>query len=100
MIGFGLRYHRYGRDLDAWLCLAATLALFADIHLLLTPIVSSDHVLQGDFLRVIAFGFLLVGVWRAVADAEFGRAVADERARVARRSTTGSRSTCSRSRRR
>ena len=51
---------------------------------LLTPIVSSDHVLQGDFLRVVAFGFLLVGVWRAVADAEFGRAVADERARVAR----------------
>ncbi len=84
VIGFGLRYHRHGRDLDAWLCLAATLALFADIHLLLTPIVSSDYVLQGDFLRVVAFGFLLVGVWRAVADAEFGRAVADERARVAR----------------
>ena len=84
VVGFGLRYHRYGRDLDAWLCLAATLALFADLHLLLTPIVSSGHVLQGDFLRVVAFGFLLVGVWRAVADAEFGRAVADERARVAR----------------
>jgi len=84
VIGFGLRYHRHGRDLDAWLCLAATLALFADLHLLLTPIVSGDHVLQGDFLRIVAFGFLLVGVWRAVADAEFGRAVADERARVAR----------------
>ena len=84
VVGFGLRYHRHGRDLDAWLCLAATLALFADLHLLLTPIVSSEHVLQGDFLRVVAFGFLLVGVWRAVADAEFGRAVADERARVAR----------------
>ena len=41
-------------------------------------------MLQGDFLRVVAFGFLLVGVWRAIADAEFGRAVADERARVAR----------------
>jgi len=75
VIGFGLRYHRHGRDLDAWLCLAATLALFADLHLLLTPIVSGDHVLQGDFLRIVAFGFLLVGVWRAVAD---------ERARVAR----------------
>ena len=84
LVGFGLRYRRYGRDLDSWMCLAATLALFADIHLVLTPIVSSDYVLQGDFLRVIAYGILLVGVWRAISEAEFGRAVADERARVAR----------------
>jgi signal transduction histidine kinase len=84
LIGFGLRYRRYGRDLDRWICLAATLALFADIHLVLTPVVSSDYVLQGDFLRVIAYGILLVGVWRAISEAEFGRAVADERARVAR----------------
>ena len=41
-------------------------------------------MLQGDFLRFIAYGILLVGVWRAIAHAEFGRAVADERARVAR----------------
>jgi len=60
------------------------LALFADVHLILTPVVSSDSVLQGDFLRFIAYGILLVGVWRAIAQAEFGRAVADERARVAR----------------
>jgi signal transduction histidine kinase len=84
LVGFGLRYRRYGRDLDSWMCLAATLALFADIHLVLTPVVSSDYVLQGDFLRVIAYGILLVGVWRAISEAEFGRAVADERARVAR----------------
>jgi signal transduction histidine kinase len=84
LIGFGLRYRGFGRDLDSWMCLAATLALFADLHLTLTPVVSSDYVLQGDFLRVIAFGILLVGVWRAMAEAEFGRAVADERARVAR----------------
>ncbi|MEP7224137.1 MAG: histidine kinase [Actinomycetota bacterium] len=84
LVGFGLRYRRYGRDLDSWMCLAATLALFADIHLVVTPIVSSDYVLQGDFLRVIAYGILLVGVWRAISEAEFGRAVADERARVAR----------------
>ncbi|MGH3111385.1 MAG: sensor histidine kinase, partial [Gaiellaceae bacterium] len=70
--------------LDSWLCLAATLGFFAELHLLLTPVVSSEHVLQGDFLRLIAYGVLLVGVWRAIADAEFGRAVADERARVAR----------------
>jgi signal transduction histidine kinase len=84
LVGFGVRYRRYGRDLDSWMCLAATLALFADLHLVLTPIVSSDVVLQGDFLRVLAYGILVVGVWRAISQAEFGRAVADERARVAR----------------
>ena len=84
LVGFALRFRRYGRDLDSWLCLAATLALFAELHLLLTPVISSDLVLQGDFLRLIAYGTLLVGVWRAIAEAEFGRAVADERARVAR----------------
>ena len=84
LVGFALRYRRYGRDLDSWMCLAATLALFADLHLVLTPVVSSDLVLQGDFLRVVAYGVLLVGVWRAISEAEFGRAVADERARVAR----------------
>jgi signal transduction histidine kinase len=84
VVGFGLRYRRHRRDLDSWMCLAATLALFANIHLVLTPVVSNDYVLLGDFLRVIAYGILLVGVWRAISQAEFGRAVADERARVAR----------------
>jgi signal transduction histidine kinase len=84
LIGFALRYRTYGRDFDSWMCLAATLALFGDGHLILNPIVSSEIVLQGDFLRFIAYGILLVGVWRAIAHAEFGRAVADERARVAR----------------
>jgi signal transduction histidine kinase len=84
LVGFGLRYRRHGRDLDSWMCLAATLAVFADLHLVLTPVVSNDLVLQGDFLRVLAYGLLGVGVWRAISHAEFGRAVADERARVAR----------------
>ncbi|HUG64265.1 MAG TPA: histidine kinase [Gaiellaceae bacterium] len=84
LVGFGLRYRRHGRDLDSWMCLAATLAVFADLHLVLTPVVSNDFVLQGDFLRVLAYGILGVGVWRAISHAEFGRAVADERARVAR----------------
>ena len=83
-VGFGLRYRRYGRDLDSWMCLAATLAVFANLHLVLTPILSSDLLLQGDFLHVLAYGILVVGVWRAISHAEFGRAVADERARVAR----------------
>ena len=84
LIGFALRFRRYGRDLDSWMCLAVTLALFADLHLTLTPVVSGEYLLQGDFLRLVAYGMLLIGVWRAIADAEFGRAVADERARVAR----------------
>ena len=46
--------------------------------------VRATILLQGDFLRLVAYGMLLIGVWRAIADAEFGRAVADERARVAR----------------
>jgi signal transduction histidine kinase len=84
LVGFAVRYRRHGRDLDSWMCLSATLALFAELHLLINPVVSSELVLQGDFLRLLAYGVLLVGVWRAIADAEFGRAVADERARVAR----------------
>lgn len=84
LVGFLRRYRKYGKDLDSWLCLSATLALFADLHLVVNPIVSSEFVLQGDFLRVIAYGILVVGVWRAISEAEFGRAVADERARVAR----------------
>src|SRR5207248_4547375 len=32
----------------------------------------------------VSYGVLLVGVWRAIRAAEFGRAVAEERARVAR----------------
>jgi signal transduction histidine kinase len=84
LVGFGVRYRRYGRDLDSWMCLAATLAVFADLQLVLTPVLSSDLLLQGDFLRFLAYGILVVGVWRAISQAEFGRAVADERARVAR----------------
>ena len=82
--GFGFRYRRYGEDLDRWLALAATLMLSAELHYVFTPLVSNDVVSQGDFLRVLAFGLLLAGVWRAIQFAEFGRAVAEERARVAR----------------
>jgi signal transduction histidine kinase len=83
-IGFGLRYRRERKDLDSWLALAATLTLFADLHYALTPALSSGYLLQGDFLRLLAYGALVVGVWRGIRSAEFGRAVAEERARVAR----------------
>jgi signal transduction histidine kinase len=84
VIGFGLRFRARGNDLDRWLCLGATLALFAELHYVFTPLLSSRYVSQGDFLRLLSYSVLLVGVWRAIRFAEFGRAVAEERARVAR----------------
>jgi signal transduction histidine kinase len=83
LVGFGLRYRAYGDDLYRWLGLAATLSLFAELHYVFTP-GSSALVSQGDFLRLLSYGLLMVGVWRAIRFAEFGRAVAEERARVAR----------------
>jgi signal transduction histidine kinase len=84
LVGFGLRFRAYGDDLYRWLGLAVTLALFAELHYVFTPVVSSSFVSQGDFLRLISYGVLMAGVWRAIRFAEFGRAVAEERARVAR----------------
>jgi signal transduction histidine kinase len=84
VVGFGLRFRAVGEDLDRWLALAATLGLFAALHFLFTPTLSSGLVSQGDFLRLLSYGVLLAGVWRAIRFAEFGRAVAEERARVAR----------------
>jgi signal transduction histidine kinase len=84
LIGFGLRFRREGEDLDRWLGLAVTLALFAELHYVFTPVVSNEYVSQPDFLRLLSYGVLLAGVWRAIRFAEFGRAVAEERARVAR----------------
>ena len=84
VVGFAARFRRSGEDLDSWLALAATLTLFAELHYVLSPHVSTDYVTQGDFLRLLSYGLLLVGVWRAIKFAELGRAVAEERARVAR----------------
>jgi signal transduction histidine kinase len=84
VVGFGLRFRALGEDLDRWLALAATLGLFAELHFVFTPTLSSGLVSQGDFLRLLSYGVLLAGVWRAIRFAEFGRAVSEERARVAR----------------
>jgi signal transduction histidine kinase len=84
VVGFGLRFRARGNDLDRWLALGATLSLFADLHYVFTPLVSNRFVSTGDFLRLLSYAVLLVGVWRAIRSAEFGRAVAEERARVAR----------------
>ncbi|HZC28674.1 MAG TPA: histidine kinase, partial [Gaiellaceae bacterium] len=82
--GFGVRFERKREDLDRWLGFGATLMLFASLHYVFTRPLGSDYVSQGDFLRVIAYGVLMVGAARAIRFAELGRAVAEERARVAR----------------
>ena len=84
VVGWGERFRRRNDDLARWLALAFTLMLFADLHLVFQPLLASTYVSQGDFLRMLAFVLILVGVWRAIRHAEFGRAVAEERARVAR----------------
>jgi signal transduction histidine kinase len=84
VVGFTNRFRLKGEDLDRWLALGATLMLFSSLHFLFTPLVRVGDISQGDYLRLLAYGVLLVGVWRAIRDSEFGRAVADERARVAR----------------
>ncbi|MGE5273703.1 MAG: sensor histidine kinase [Verrucomicrobiota bacterium] len=84
LVGFGLRYRARGEDLDRWLAFGATIWLFAELHAVLAAPLSSEYVSQSDFLRLLSYGVLLVGVWRAIRAAEFGRVVAEERARVAR----------------
>jgi signal transduction histidine kinase len=84
LVGFGKRFYERREDLDRWLALAATLMLFASLHYVFTPVLAASSVSRGDFLRVLAYALLLVGAWRAISHAAFGRAVAEERARVAR----------------
>ena len=84
LVGFGKRFYERREDLDRWLALGATLMLFASLHHIFTPVLSASSVSRADFLRLLAYGLLLVGAWRAISFAEFGRAVAEERARVAR----------------
>ena len=84
LVGFGKRFYERREDLDRWLALGSTLMLFASLHYMFTPVLAPASVSRGDFLRLLAYGLLLVGVWRAISYAEFGRAVADERSRVAR----------------
>ena len=84
LVGFGSRFRQQGEDLDYWLSFGATLMLFSSLHFMFTPLIYAGDVSQGDYLRLLAYGVLLVGVWRAIRNSEFGRAVAEERARVAR----------------
>jgi signal transduction histidine kinase len=82
--GWGIRFLRKGDDLARWLGLGFTLMLFGSLHLVFQPLLASSYVSQSDFLRMLAYIVILAGAWRAIQFAEFGRAVAEERARVAR----------------
>jgi Histidine kinase len=84
VVGWGLRFGRRADDLARWLAIGFTLQLFAALHLVFTPLRGTTYVAEGEFLRVLAYGVMLVGAWRAIRFSEFGRAVAEERARVAR----------------
>jgi signal transduction histidine kinase len=84
VVGFARRFRLRNEDLDRWLALGLTLTLFASIHLVFSPLAGTAFVSQGDFLRLLAYSVLLVGVWRAMRSTELRRAVAEERARVAR----------------
>ena len=84
MIGFGLRYRSRLEDLDSWLALATTLWLFSSLNFVFTPMMPGEKAALGDFLRLLACVLLVVGVWRAIRAAEFGRAISEERTRVAR----------------
>jgi signal transduction histidine kinase len=84
VVGFAARFRRLGEDLDRWLALGATLTLFASLEVLFEPVVAIRYVTQGDFLRLLGYAVLVVGVGRGMLASELRRAVAEERARVAR----------------
>jgi signal transduction histidine kinase len=83
MVGFGWRFRLWLEDLDSWLALAATLWLYSSLNFVFRPILPGEEAALGDFLRLLACVLLVVGVWRGIRAAEFGRAVSEERARVA-----------------
>jgi signal transduction histidine kinase len=84
VVGWGRRLAKTGDDFAQWLALGFTLQLFAALHLVFTPPRGTMYVAVGEFLRLLSFAIMLVGAWRAIRSAEVGRAVAEERARVAR----------------
>src|SRR5579864_8405691 len=84
VVGWGERFRTRHDDLSRWLALGFTLMLFAALQLVFQPLIAGSWVSQGDFLRMLAYTVILIGAWRAIRFAEFGRAVAEERSRVAR----------------
>ena len=84
VVGFTNGFRRGGEDLERWLALGGTLMLYATLDFMLMRPARVGTVSLGDYLQLSAYGVLLVGAWRAIRAAEFGRAVAEERGRLAR----------------
>ncbi len=84
VVGFMHRYRRTSDELEHWLALGGTLTFYATLDFMLMPPARAGSVSLGDYLQLLAYGVLLVGAWHAIRAAEFGRAVAEERARLAR----------------
>jgi signal transduction histidine kinase len=82
--GFTYRFHENGDNFDLLLALGATLMLYGTLDFMLVPVSRPGSVTLGDYIQLLAYGVLLVGAWRAIRATEFGRAVAEERARLAR----------------
>jgi signal transduction histidine kinase len=86
-LGFTARAGRDNDELLAWFALAATISGFSRLNYFLFPSIYTGWVYTGDFLRVIAYLLILVGVMRQIA--LFQRrarqaAVLEERGRIAR----------------
>src|SRR5436309_3035980 len=83
----GIRFSVDGRRLDLLLCAGFSLAAGSTFCFAVAPVLGG-HAPQRRETWALLWGrvlaVLLVGVWRAIRFAEFGRAVAEERARVAR----------------
>jgi signal transduction histidine kinase len=84
VVGFMNRYRQTNDELERWLALGGTLTFYATLDFMLMPPARTGSVSLGDYLQLLAYGVLLVGAWHAIRAAEFGRAVAEERARLAR----------------
>ncbi len=83
-VAYGERFRRHGEDLDRWLSVVASLTIFATLGVIFAPSAAHGQVARGDFLVLVAQAVLLLALLRAIRASEFGRAVAEERARVAR----------------
>ena len=100
VIGFSGRYRKHRQDLDRWLALGSTLLLAASLHYIFTPLVGERRRLAGRLRerpRLRACCSSASGA-RFAARSSGAPLPRNGRASPAT-STTGSRSTCSRSRR-
>ncbi len=84
VVGFTVRFRKSGDNLELWLALGGTLTLYATLDFMLVPVARPGTVTLGDYIQLFAYGVLLVGAWRSIRATEFGRAVAEERGRLAR----------------